>query len=151
MEILKIVTFEAYREDKSVIQELNSLGIKVDKFSQNATLEKENDKNKILWRGELWDKSIIRYNLISSEVPFHIIISEGEESETFSSWAEEEADFFGDGDDENNEDNIKEEEEIGEELVEWKMLHSKDIDFAVVSQDKNVKRKTFKVLEGGKK
>ena len=100
MEILKIVTFEAYREDKSVIQELNSLGIKVDKFSQNATLEKENDKNKILWRGELWDKSIIRYNLISSEVPFHIIISEGEESETFSSWAEEEADFFGDGDDE---------------------------------------------------
>ena len=55
------------------------------------------------------------------------------------------------GDDEDNEDNIKEEEEIGEDLVEWKMLHSKDIDFAVVSQDKNVKRKTFKVLEGGKK
>lgn len=150
MEILKIVMFEAYRKEKSVIQELNSFGVKVNKFSQNATLEKENDKNKILWRGELWDKLIIRYNLISSEVPFHIMISEGEESETFSSWDEEESDFFGNGDDEEAEDNIKE-EKIDEDFVEWEMLHREDIDFAVVSQDKNVKRKTFKILEGGKK
>ncbi|SFL90850.1 hypothetical protein [Pelosinus propionicus] len=150
MEILKIVMFEACSKEKSVIQELNSFGVKVDKFSQNATLEKENDKNKILWRGELWDKLIIRYNLISSEVPFHIMISEGEESETFSSWNEEESDFFGNGDDEEAEDNIKE-EKIDEDFVEWEMLHREDIDFAVISQDKNVKRKTFKILKGGKK
>ena len=153
MEVLKIISFEAYREDKEIIQSINSFGDKVDRFQHIATIERESEKNRILWRGELWDKLIIRYNTFLHTSPFHIEISEPyiqgyEQSETFASKTEVAENVFADEDEEDNTNISK--EEIVEDLVTWEMLDREDINFSIMSQDKKVKKKTFKVLEGGK-
>lgn len=153
MEVVKVITFEAYRKDKEVVQNLNSFGDKVDRFIHVATIERENEKNQILWRGELWDKLIINYNTILHTSPFHIEVSEPyiqgyEQSETFASKKEPEDNVFEDEEDEKT--NLSQ-EEIAEDLATWEMLDREDINFSIMSQDKKVKKKTFKVLEGKKK
>lgn len=148
MEVLKIVTFEAYREDKEVKQYLNSFGDKVDRFKEIITLDKGIDKNSIKWRGEFWDKLVISYNTITFPRQFHIELTEvggeRERRETFTSHDEEEEDLFGDFDEEDSE-----KDEF--DPINWEAFDIDDLDFSVTTQNKKAKKKLFKVVEGGKK
>ena len=146
MQVLKLATFEAYREDKEIKQYLDSFGDRVTKGAEILTIDKGIEKNSIKWRGEFWDKLVIRYNTITFSRQFHIQVTEegGERElvETFSSHDESDEDIFGCSDD----DEIKDEFDP----INWEAMDSDDFKIKIVTQDKKVNKKVFKVLEGGK-